>query len=220
MNGGSQILNVNTNKKERIARLLQMHANKQKPLQKVEAGDIAVAVGFKQIRTGDTLTDIKHPILLDAIVFPEPVISIVVEPKKQDDVDKLAVSLKKLAEEDPTFTVKQDEETGQTLINGMGELHLEVIIDRLKREFNIEVNKGTPQVAYKEAITETVRLRETYKKQTGGKGRYADIMIEISPADDEVRGLQFLMKLKDKLYLKNMQQRLKKALKRLCLMEY
>ena len=189
---GKQVLNVNTGKKERIARLLQMHSNKQKPLKVVEAGDIAVAVGFKQIRTGDTLTDLQHPILLDAINFPEPVISIAVEPKTQDDVDKLAVALKKLAEEDPTFTVRTDEETGQTIISGMGELHLDIITDRLRREFNIEVSKGNPQVAYKEAITRTIRHTETYKKQTGGKGRFAEIDVEISPADDDVRGLQFI----------------------------
>ena len=189
---GKQVLNVNTGKKERIARLLQMHANKQKPLKKVEAGDIAVAVGFKEIRTGDTLTDLQHPILLDAINFPEPVISVAVEPKTQDDVDKLTMALAKLAEEDPTFTVKTDEETGQTIISGMGELHLEVITDRLRREFNIEVNKGNPQVAYKEAIMETARYREIYKKQSGGRGRFADITVEISPAEEEVRGLEFI----------------------------
>lgn len=192
MDAGTQVLNVNTGKKERIARLLQMHANKQKALKKVEAGDIAVAVGFKQIRTGDTLTDLRNPILLDAINFPEPVISMAVEPKKQDDVDKLAISLQKLAEEDPTFTIRTDEETGQTIISGMGELHLEVLLDRLYREFNIEVNKGNPQVAYKEAITETVEIREVYKKQTGGKGRFAEILVEVGPGDKkDERGLQF-----------------------------
>lgn len=188
---GQQVLNVNSGKRERIGRILQMHANKQKPLQKVEAGDIAVAVGFKDIRTGDTLTDLKHPILLDTINFPEPVISIAVEPKTQDDVEKMALALSKLTEEDPTFTVRIDEETGQTVISGMGELHLEIITDRLRREFNIEVNKGNPQVAYKEAITLPVRYQEVYKKQTGGKGRFADILVEISPADSEKRGLQF-----------------------------
>ncbi len=193
MKSGTQVLNVNTGKKERIARLLQMHANKQKALQQAEAGDIAVAVGFKEIRTGDTLTDIKHPVLLENIHFPEPVINMAIEPKKQDDIDKLAVSLKKLAEEDPTFTVRIDEETGQTIINGMGELHLEVILDRLKREFNIEVNKGKPQVAYKEAIKELVEHREVYKKQTGGKGKFADILVEVSPPDDEQKkGLEFI----------------------------
>lgn len=191
MNAGTQVLNVNTGKKERIARLLQMHANKQKALKKVEAGDIAVAVGFKQIRTGDTLTDLRHPILLDAINFPEPVISMAIEPKKQDDVDKLAISLQKLEEEDPTFTIRTDDETGQTIISGMGELHLEVLLDRLRREFNIEVNKGAPQVAYKEAITETVEIKELYKKQTGGKGRFAEIVVEVGPGDNDERGLQF-----------------------------
>ncbi|MCF8233609.1 MAG: elongation factor G [Bacteroidales bacterium] len=192
MPAGTQVLNVNTGKKERISRLLQMHANKQKPLKKVETGEIAVAVGFKQIRTGDTLTDLKHPLLVDTITFPEPVISMAVEPKKQDDVDKLAISLEKLAEEDPTFTVRTDEETGQTIISGMGELHLEVLLDRIRREFKIDVNKGNPQVAYREAITSTVRHNEVYKKQSGGKGRFAEITVEVGPAEDDVRGLQFV----------------------------
>jgi len=192
MPAGTQVLNVNTGKKERISRLLQMHANKQKPLQKVETGEIAVAVGFKQIRTGDTLTDLKHPLLVDTITFPEPVISMAVEPKKQDDVDKLAISLEKLAEEDPTFTVRTDEETGQTIISGMGELHLEVLLDRIRREFKIEVNKGNPQVAYREAISSTIRHNEVYKKQSGGKGRFAEITLEVGPAKQDVRGLQFV----------------------------
>ena len=197
LDAGSMVLNASTNKKERIARILQMHANKQNPLKKIEAGDIGAAVGFKQIRTGDTLTDIKHPLVLEAIDFPEPVVSLAVEPKVQDDVDKLSLSLAKLAEEDPTFNVRIDEESGQTIINGMGELHLEILIDRLKREFNIEVNKGRPQVAYKETITKTVEHRELYKKQTGGKGRFADLLIEISPADDDVKGLQFVNAVRD-----------------------
>ncbi|MDZ7741478.1 MAG: elongation factor G [Bacteroidota bacterium] len=196
LEAGKQILNVNTGKKERIARLLQMHANKQKPLKRVEAGDIAVAVGFKEIRTGDTLTDLQHPILLDAINFPEPVISIAVEPKTQEDVDKLTMALQKLSEEDPTFTVRTDEETGQTIVSGMGELHLEVITDRLRREFNIEVSTGNPQVAYKEAIAEAVRYREIYKKQSGGRGRFADITVELSPAGEDVRGLEFVDSIK------------------------
>lgn len=171
---------------------MQMHANKQNPLQQVEAGDIAAVVGFKEIRTGDTLCDEKHPIVLESIVFPEPVISVAVEPRAQDDVDKLDSALNKLAEEDPTFTVRVDEETGQTVISGMGELHLEIIADRLKREFKIEINKGNPQVAYKEAFVGTVEHREVYKKQTGGRGRFADILFEMGPADAGIRGLQFI----------------------------
>jgi len=192
VDAGEMILNSNTNKKERISRIMQMHANKQKPLKRIEAGDIGVAVGFKQIRTGDTLCDIKHPIVLETINFPEPVIRVAIEPKTQDDLEKLDVALNKLAEEDPTFTVKQDEETGQTIISGMGELHLEVLLDRMKREFNIESNRGKPQVAYKEAILNTIEHREVYKKQTGGRGKFADILFEIGPADDGIRGLQFI----------------------------
>ena len=173
-----------------------MHANKQKPLEFIEAGDIGAAVGFKKIRTGDSLSDIKAPIILENISFPEPVISIAIEPKAQDDVDKLAIALNKLAEEDPTFTVRIDDETGQTIINGMGELHLDILSDRLKREFNIECNKGKPHVAYKEAITKVVEHREVYKKQSGGRGKFADILVEISPADDGVQGLQFINKVK------------------------
>jgi elongation factor G len=189
---GSYVLNTATGKKERISRILQMHANKQTPLQQVEAGDIAAIIGFKDIKTGNTICDEKHPIVLDSIEFPEPVISVAVEPKTQDDVDKLDQSLLKLAEEDPSFTVRVDEETGQTVISGMGELHLEVIADRLKREFKVEINKGNPQVAYKEAFISTMEHREVYKKQTGGRGRFADILFEMSPADEGVRGLQFV----------------------------
>ncbi len=192
LDAGQQILNANTNKKERIMRLMQMHANKQKPLKTIEAGDIGAAVGFKQIRTGDTLCAPQNPIILESINFPDPVIRMAVEPKTQDDVDKLVLTLNKLAEEDPTFTVKIDEETGQTIISGMGELHLDILLDRLKREFNIECNRGKPSVAYKEAITETIQHTEVYKKQTGGKGRFAEITVRISPADDEVKGLQFV----------------------------
>ncbi len=193
---GSYVLNTSTGKKERIARIMQMHANKQNPLQQVEAGDIVALVGFKEIRTGDSLCDEKHPILLETITFPEPVISIAVEPKTQDDVDKLDLALNKLAEEDPTFSVRVDEETGQTIISGMGELHLEIIADRLRREFKIEINKGNPQVAYKEALASVVAHREVYKKQTGGKGRFADIMFEIGPAEEGFRGLQFINEIK------------------------
>ena len=192
LKAGSTILNVNTNKKERIARILQMHANKRNPIEEIHTGEIGVAVGFKEIRTGDSLTDIKHPLLLENIHFPEPVISMAVEPKLQDDVDKLHLGLRKLSEEDPTFIIHTDDETGQTIISGMGELHLEVLTDRLKREFNIECSRGTPQVSYKEAITSTVVHREIYKKQTGGKGRFADITVEVGPADDGIRGLQFI----------------------------
>lgn len=192
LKAGSTILNVNTNKKERIARILQMHANKRNPIEEIHTGEIGVAVGFKEIRTGDSLTDIKHPLLLENIHFPEPVISMAVEPKLQDDVDKLHLGLRKLSEEDPTFIIRTDDETGQTIISGMGELHLEVLTERLKREFNIECSRGTPQVSYKEAITSTVVHREIYKKQTGGKGRFADITVEVGPADDDIRGLQFI----------------------------
>ncbi len=194
---GSTVLNSNTNKKDRIARIFQIHANKQLPLKKIEAGDIGAVVGFKAIRTGDTLTDIKHPLVLESIEFPDPVISMAVEPKVQDDVDKLAISLNKLAEEDPTFTVRIDSDSGQTVINGMGELHLDILVDRLRREFNIAVNRGTPQVAYKETITETIRHREVYKKQSGGRGRFADIDIEIGPAGDDVKGLEFINEIRD-----------------------
>ncbi len=197
LDAGSVVLNANTNKKERIARILQMHANKQNALNKIEAGDIGAAVGFKQIRTGDTLTDLKHPIVLENIEFPEPVVSLAVEPKSQDDVEKLAIALKKLSEEDPTFTVRVDDETGQTVINGMGELHLDIITDRMRREFNIAVNKGIPQVAYKEAISEVVKHREVYKKQSGGRGRFADIEIEIAPVDNQEKGLQFFNDVRD-----------------------
>ena len=189
---GSYVLNTTTNKKERISRIMQMHANKQNPLDMIEAGDIGAAVGFKDIRTGDTLCSEKHPIILENITFPDPVISVAVEPVSQGDMDKLNSALQKLAEEDPTFTVRTDEETGQTIISGMGELHLEILIDRLKREFQVECNQGKPQVAYKEAILSKVHYREVYKKQTGGKGKFADIEFEISPNDDNIKGLQFV----------------------------
>ncbi len=192
LDAGTTVLNTSTNQKERISRLLQMHANKQKPLQRVEAGDIAVAVGFKHIHTGDTLCDPKHPITLESIKFPEPVIRVAVEPKTQEDVDKLDIALHKLAEEDPTFTVKVDDETGQTIISGMGELHIEVLLDRLQREFNIACNKGQPQVAYKEALVTTVEHHEVYKRQSGGRGKFADILVEVGPGDKNVKGLQFI----------------------------
>lgn len=196
MKAGEMILNATTGKKERIARIVQMHSNKQLPLDEIEAGDIGAAIGFKEIRTGDTLCNEKHPIVLESMTFPEPVIGVAVEPKTQADIDRLANALHKLAEEDPTFKVVIDEDSGQTVISGMGELHLEILMDRLKREFNVECNEGKPQVAYKEAITEEVRYREIYRKQTGGKGKFADIEIIVSPADNGVRGLQFIDEVK------------------------
>ena len=192
LKSGNVVLNVATGKRERIARIFQMHANKQNPLEKIEAGDIGAAAGFKQIRTGDTLADEKHPILLESITFPEPVISMAVEPHTQDELEKMMNALQKISEEDPTFFVGIDEETGQTLISGMGELHLDIILDRLHREYNVECNHGKPQVAYKEALTRNVRHHEIYKKQTGGRGRFADIEFEIGPADIGVKGLQFI----------------------------
>lgn len=192
LEAGSQVLNASNDKKERIMRLVLMHANKQNPLKHVEAGEIVAAIGLKETRTGDTLCDPKHPLHLESMAFPEPVINMAVEPKTQDDVDKLTLALRKLTEEDPTFQVRVDDETGQTLISGMGELHLDIIADRLRREFNIEVNRGNPQVAYKEAITTTVMHHEVYKKQTGGKGRFADLVIEVSPAAKGTKGLQFI----------------------------
>jgi len=191
LDSGSYIYNASTGKKERISRILQMHANKQNPVDRIEAGDIGAAVGFKSIHTGDTLCNEKHPILLESMSFPEPVISVAVEPKTQADVDKLTMALSKLAEEDPTFNVNTDENSGQTIISGMGELHLEILLDRLKREFKVECNQGAPQVAYKEAVTTLVKHREVYKKQTGGRGKFADIVFEMGPADDGITGLQF-----------------------------
>ena len=196
LNAGSYVLNVNTGKKERISRVMQMHANKQNPLDKIEAGDIGAAVGFKTIRTGDTLTNLEDPILLESMSFPEPVISIAVEPKTQKDLDKLGTGLAKLAEEDPTFKVKTDDETGQTVISGMGELHLEILIDRLKREFKVECNQGAPQVAFKEAILSSTEHREVYKKQSGGRGKFADIQFEIGPAEEGKEGLEFIDEIK------------------------
>jgi len=192
LQSGSYVLNASTGKKERISRIMQMHANKQIPIEMIEAGDIGAAVGFKSIRTGDTLCDEKHPIILESMSFPIPVISVAIEPRTQDDVDKLDIALAKLAEEDPTFNVRTDQETGQTIISGMGELHLDILVDRLRREFKLEVNQGAPQVAYREAITAKVNHREVYKKQTGGKGKFADIIFELGPADEGVKGLQFI----------------------------
>ncbi|MBP8822228.1 MAG: elongation factor G [Flavobacteriales bacterium] len=193
VDAGSYVQNMRTGKKERISRIFQMHSNKQNPVEVIEAGDIGAAVGFKDIRTGDTLCDENKQIILESMSFPEPVIGIAIEPKTQADLDKMGNALAKLAEEDPTFKVNTDEETGQTVINGMGELHLEILVDRMKREFKVECNQGAPQVKYKEAITGTVEHRELYKKQTGGRGKFADIHVKIEPQTDiEKVGLEFI----------------------------
>ena len=194
---GSYVFNSRSRKKERISRLFQMHSNKQNPKDVIGCGDIGAGVGFKDIRTGDTLCDEAHPIVLEAMEFPDPVIGIAVEPKTQKDLDKLGVGLQKLAEEDPTFRVETNEETGQTVISGMGELHLDIIIDRLRREFKVECNQGRPQVTYKEAITKPVELREVFKKQTGGRGKFADIIVRVEPVDEGFDGsLQFIDEVK------------------------
>ncbi len=185
LDAGSYVLNVRSGKNERISRIMQMHANKQNPIDFIEAGDIGAAVGFKDIKTGDTLCDEKHPIILENMFIPEPVIAIAIEPKTQADVDKMGMAIAKLVEEDPTLRVKTDEDTMQTILQGMGELHLEIIVDRLRREFKVEINQGAPQVAYKEAFTTMIAHREVYKKQTGGRGKFADIQFEIGPADEE-----------------------------------
>jgi elongation factor G len=192
LESGSYVFNMRTEKKERISRLMQMHANKQNPINMVEAGDIAAGVGFKDIKTGDSLVDEKHQILLESMSFPEPVIGYAIEAKTQADVDKLGMAIAKLIEEDPTLRVNTDEETGQTILRGMGELHLEIIIDRLKREFKVEINQGAPQVAYKEHLTMTVEHREVYKKQSGGRGKFADIVFELGPRNDGKDGLEFV----------------------------
>ena len=198
LDSGSYVLNTRSGNKERISRIFQMHANKQNQIDFIEAGDIGAAVGFKDIKTGDTLCDEKHPIVLEAMNFPEPVIGLAIEPKTQADLDRLGTSLNKLSEEDPTFRVKTDEDSGQTIISGMGELHLDIIVDRLRREFKVEVNQGAPQVAYKEAINGTVEHREVYKKQTGGRGKFADMKFTVSPVDPDFvpdaknNGLQFV----------------------------
>ncbi len=191
LDAGSYVYNSRTGKNERVSRLYQMHSNHQNPIEFVEAGDICAAVGFKDLRTGDTVCADSAPVTLESMEFPDPVIGIAVEPKTQGDLDKLGIALSKLAEEDPTFTVKSDHETGQTVISGMGELHLDIIVDRLRREFGVDINQGAPQVNYKEAITGTVQHREVFKKQTGGRGKFADIIVEIGPADEGVTGLQF-----------------------------
>ena len=196
LDSGSYVYNTRTGKKERVARLYQMHSNHQNPIEFVEAGDICAAVGFKDLRTGDTVCEENKPITLESMEFPDPVIGIAVEPKTQKDLDKLGIALAKLAEEDPTFTVKSDVETGQTVISGMGELHLDIIVDRLRREFGVDINQGAPHVNYKESITSSFQLREVFKKQTGGRGKFADIIVNISPADEGVQGLQFINSVK------------------------
>ena len=192
LHAGDTVLNIRNGKRDRVNRLFRMHANKQLPVESVSAGDICAGVGFKDLKTGDTLCAIHKPIVLESMDFPEPVIGVAIEPKTQADIDKLSVALNKLAEEDPTFQVKIDPDSGQTIIQGMGELHLEILIDRLKREFKVECNQGAPQVAYKEAITTSTEFREIFKKQTGGRGKFADITVELAPADDGIRGLQFV----------------------------
>ncbi len=192
LNAGSYVLNNRSGNKERISRIYQMHSNKQNAVDSIAAGDIGAAVGFKDIKTGDTLSDEKHPIILESMNFPDPVIGIAVEPKTKADVDKLGMSLAKLAEEDPTFVVKTDEASGQTIISGMGELHLDIIVDRLRREFKVDVNQGQPQVEYKEALTRSADHREVYKKQTGGRGKFADIVFTMEPAEDGKPGLEFV----------------------------
>lgn len=196
LDAGSYVFNTATGKKERISRIMQMHANKQNPLDRIEAGDIGAAVGFKDIKTGNTLCDENHQIVLESMTFPEPVISVAIEPAKQADVDKFNNALTKLAEEDPTLRISTDESSGQTIMQGMGELHLDIIIDRIRREFSVECNQGAPQVAYKEAITGSCQHREVYKKQTGGRGKFADIIFRIEPADENVKGLQFINEVK------------------------
>ncbi len=196
LKAGTMVFNSRTGKKERITRLYQMHANKQNPIEQVEAGDICAAVGFKNIMTGDTLSNERQGIIFESMKFPDPVIGVAIEPTSQADIDKLDLALNKLSEEDPTFTVRTDENSGQTIISGMGELHLEIIIDRLKREFDVDCRQGKPQVAYKEAITKSVNHREIFKKQTGGRGKFADIIFTIEPADEGVKGLQFINSVK------------------------
>ncbi|MDH6311358.1 elongation factor G [Parabacteroides sp. PFB2-10] len=218
LDAGSYIYNSRTGKKERISRLFQMHSNKQNPMEMIGCGDIGAGVGFKDIRTGDTLCDENHPITLESMEFPEPVIGIAVEPKTQKDLDRLGMGLGKLAEEDPTFRVQTNEDTGQTVISGMGELHLDIIIDRLRREFKVECNQGRPQVTYKEAISQAVELREVYKKQSGGRGKFADIIVRVEPADEDFEGtLQFIDQVKGgnipKEFIPSVQKGFEKAMK-------
>lgn len=191
LDSGSYVFNTRSGNKERISRIFQMHANKQNQIDRLPAGDIGAVVGFKDIKTGDTLCNEKRKVVLESMVFPEPVIGYAIEPKKQADADKLGMAISKLVEEDPTLRVHTDQETGQTILRGMGELHLEIIIDRLKREFKVEINQGAPQVAYKESLTKSVEHKEVYKKQTGGRGKFADIVFEIGPREDGKEGLEF-----------------------------
>ena len=217
LNAGSYVLNNRSGNKERISRIYQMHSNKQNAIESISAGDIGAAVGFKDIKTGDTLSDEKNPIVLESMVFPDPVIGIAVEPKTKADVDKLGMALAKLAEEDPTFQVKTDEASGQTIISGMGELHLDIIVDRLRREFKVEVNQGQPQVEYKEAITQKADHREVYKKQTGGRGKFADIVFTIEPAEEGKSGLEFVNAVKGgnvpKEFIPSVEKGFKEAMK-------
>jgi len=217
LDAGSYVLNTRSGNKERISRIYQMHANKQNPIDYIEAGDIGAAVGFKDIKTGDTLCEEKHPIVLESMDFPAPVIGIAIEPKTKADVDKMGMALAKLAEEDPTFQVKTDEASGQTIISGMGELHLDILVDRMRREFKVEVNQGEPQVEYKEAFTRSAQHREVYKKQSGGRGKFADIVFIIEPADEGVVGLQFINSVKGgnvpKEYIPSIEKGFKAAMK-------
>jgi len=218
LDAGSYVLNTRTGKKERISRIFQMHADKQNQVPSLGCGDIAALIGFKDIKTGDTLCDLKHPIVLESMDFPDPVISIAIEPKTQADVDKLGVALGKLSEEDPTLTIHTDEDSGQTVLSGMGELHLDIILDRLKREFGVECNQGAPQVAYKEAISGTVEHREVYKKQSGGRGKFADISFILEPVEDtEIEGLEFIDKIKGgnipKEFIPSIEKGFKEAMK-------
>ncbi|ATA72429.1 elongation factor G [Capnocytophaga sp. H4358] len=217
LDAGTYVLNARSGNKERISRIYQMHANKQNPIEFIEAGDIGAAVGFKDIKTGDTLCDEKHPIVLESMVFPDPVIGIAIEPKTKADVDKMGMALAKLAEEDPTFQVKTDQASGQTIISGMGELHLDIIVDRLKREFKVEVNQGQPQVEYKEALTAVANHREVYKKQSGGRGKFADIVFRMEPADEGKVGLEFINEIKGgnipKEYIPSVEKGFKEAMK-------
>ncbi|MFN8326176.1 MAG: elongation factor G [Flavobacteriaceae bacterium] len=217
LDAGSYILNTRSGNKERISRIYQMHANKQNPIEYIEAGDIGAAVGFKDIKTGDTMCDEKHPIILESMKFPDPVIGIAIEPKTKADVDKMGMALAKLAEEDPTFTVRTDEASGQTIISGMGELHLDILVDRMKREFKVEVNQGEPQVEYKEAFTKSAQHREVYKKQSGGRGKFGDIVFRLEPADEGFVGLQFINEVKGgnvpKEYIPAVEKGFKEAMK-------
>ena len=217
LDAGSYVFNNRSESKERISRIYQMHADKQNAIDFIEAGDIGAAVGFKDIKTGDTLSSEKHPIILESMIFPDPVIGIAVEPKTKADVDKLGIALSKLAEEDPTFQVRTDEASGQTIISGMGELHLDILVDRLKREFKVEVNQGKPQVEYKEAITASAQHREVYKKQTGGRGKFADIVFTMEPGEEEKEGLEFINKIKGgnipKEYIPSVEKGFKDAMK-------